>query len=204
MFDNKFPILKRTVKNFIKTGHLIYPHKRLWINHKQVKFCIKNQEFHGDVPNQKLRAKILDGNWDYDIKPIEEFEKYNVLYQRFCLNKSWSEIGVFKKREDGSNWDNYATRDSLKKRYENIDLIYEDVKSTGKLKSRYEVIKNWKYLFFERDGIIFHVDRNGQPIFAGSGWHRLCIALFLKVEKIPIQLGVIHPKGLKSLKHYRK
>jgi hypothetical protein len=42
--------------------------------------------------------------------------------------------------------------------------------------------------------IIAFIGRDGEIIFSGRGWHRLCIAKFLKVPRVPIDVLVRHSK----------
>lgn len=41
-------------------------------------------------------------------------------------------------------------------------------------------------------GILVHLTRDGQPIFANQGYQRLAIAQLANAETIPVVLGVTH------------
>jgi hypothetical protein len=90
---------------------------------------------------------------------------------------------------------------SIIKRYENLDLAFEQVKREGRLKTRKEIRAD-NYL--ENGGILIHLGPNGTPFFGGGGIHRFAMSLILELPIIPAQIGCVHISAIPFLDDFRK
>ena len=57
--------------------------------------------------------------------------------------------------------------------------------------------------FRERGGILVHIGSDGEPCFAGAGYHRFAIAKILNL-RFPAQIGCVHIEALDHLDEYRQ
>ncbi|MGH1486222.1 MAG: hypothetical protein ACRBCI_08370 [Cellvibrionaceae bacterium] len=142
---------------------------------------------------------IISGDWDEKTFPIEKHSKIKICERHFSKGLSWKKAGAYKAMkkliEEKGSFDDCISKKEIKQRYKSIDKLYKKVKSEQRLKPREEILpKNHR----EYGGILVHINRNGEPIFSGSGCHRLSIARALNLKKIPCEIGVIHPKALQS------
>jgi hypothetical protein len=196
----------RDIKNILfyqrlapKTNQLIY------INPFSIKTAIEKKPADGRSPfKRKHSAMIVSGDWDKKVYPIHKHSKIKACDLHFKDGLSWKKSGAYKImrkliKKKGS-FDNCTSKKDIKKRYKRIDKLYEKIKGDQRIKPRLEIIpENHR----EYGGILVHIDRDGQPIFSGSGCHRLSIARALNLEKIPCELGVVHSEALKS-DNYKK
>jgi hypothetical protein len=99
---------------------------------------------------------------------------------------SWKESGAYEIMnnliEKKGSFDNCISNEDIKARYKKIDELHNTIKSDQRIKPRLEIIpRNHR----EHGGILIHIGRDGQPIFGGSGCHRLSIARVLNLKKHP-------------------
>jgi hypothetical protein len=180
-----------------KTNQLIY------INPRKIKTVIEENPGDGEGKlKRKHSGLIISGDWDKNVYPIDTHSKINICHLHFTRGVSWEEAGAYRTMHElikkKGNFDGCTCLDDVKKRYEKIDHLFNEIKSNGYLSPRSEVIsKNHR----EYNGILIHIGRNGDPIFSGSGCHRLAIAKALNLKKIPCELGVVHTGALKNIKY---
>ena len=60
--------------------------------------------------------------------------------------------------------------------------------------------KNYK----EEGGILIHIGPSGELVFSETGSHRLAFAIILGIEKIPVQIGVVHKDAIPLIEKYRE
>lgn len=138
-------------------------------------------------------GKVIGGNWDLDVLDYEKVWDYQCCYEHFVLGKEWSETLVYKIILDNiainGEKDGCKNINDVINRYEKLDRIFEDVKTNGYLKSPSQVNPEKKS---EKDGIMIHFGRNGEPIFGSQGCHRFAIAKILGLKETTCMLGVVH------------
>ena len=157
---------------------------------------------------QRDSGRVIGGDWDQQENLIEIASrlKYNACIERWKLNKTWEETGIYSfmlefiKRRN-MPVDKCSTLADIVARYEQLDKLYEDIKLTGKLKTQRELNSG---CYNEEGGIFIHIGRHNQVIFGGGGIHRLAIAKILEINSIPAQLGVLHPEALRTWKAYKQ
>ncbi|SIR44073.1 hypothetical protein [Pontibacter lucknowensis] len=157
---------------------------------------------------QKDSGRVIGGDWDREenMTEISSRFKYNACIERWKLNKSWEDTGIYEFMLDfilqrNKPVDKCSTLDEILTRYKRLDQLFEHVKSTGKLKTQRELNPR---SYNEEGGIFIHIGRQNQVIFGGGGIHRLAIAKVLQLSSIPAQLGVIHPEALSTWKVYKQ
>jgi len=124
---------------------------------------------------------VVDGDWDLHQNKFEDFAVFDqtkdLLNNNNCKN-------IYS--------DRYESEKNV--RINNLITFYNDIKENG--------FKCQKTLFYEKtyiynpdgkfgDEITVAIDRDGHLVLI-NGWHRLSIARMLKVDKIPIRVGLRH------------
>ncbi len=132
-------------------------------------------------------GKVVDGDWDLCFSNLEDSKKYQIIYKKVITGCSWEESGIY---EYYSGNDKYKV---LKSRYEGLSEFINHLKSGGKFLTRQELGKK---NFRENKGILVNMDRNGEIIFTGRGFHRLAIAKALGLKSIPVALVVVHEQAV--------
>lgn len=95
-------------------------------------------------------------------------------------------------RERGSA-DGCRTLAEVISRYERLDVMFRQVCSEGRLRSRSELQRRG----FRASGEIYmHVGRGPQLLFGNGGNHRFAAARIAGLSCIPAQLGVVHPEAI--------
>jgi hypothetical protein len=191
----------RSLKNKIIYGSLAPEYAELiFINPK----AIKKYSFAWKPTDS---GKVVGGDWDDETRliKIKSRFKYKACKQRWENNISWQDTGIYDFMLDfverrGAPVDKCKTLEDIQLRYERLDELFEQVKQTGHFKTQKELNSN---CFNEEGGILVHIGRNNQLIFGGGGIHRLAIAKILKLGLIPAQIGVVHPKAIKTWKAYK-
>lgn len=144
---------------------------------------------------------VLDGDWDSNVIPLHECPKYQVCRNRFISGMSWVDAGAYdlmrKILKEKPGADGCRSMADVIKRYEEVDYLYHTVKKEGRLKSRKELRPE---NFRESGGVYVHIDRRGDIIFGGGGWHRLIVAQMAGLRSIPAQLGVVHLDAIQLFK----
>lgn len=150
-------------------------------------------------------GRVVDGDWDLNIYPLLETPKMVICRRRFVEGLDWEEAGAFelmrKSFEQEQAPDGCRTWEDVYRKYEKLDRMFVRLKENGRFYSRKKL--GVKKSFREYGGVYVHVGRSGQVIFAGGGFHRLAMALYAGIEIIPAQVGIIHPRALKSGDYYR-
>lgn len=79
---------------------------------------------------------------------------------------------------DGISWKDLPIEDAPMERYFQLDCLFKKVKQTGFFKD------------IPGDNVLIHMI-NGEPYFAGGGYHRLAIALIQGLRSIPVDVSLI-------------
>lgn len=152
---------------------------------------------------RKLRRQqsgiVRDGDWDRARTPFSETVKARSCRMHYVDGVAWEDTPLFERmlREvaAGRRPDDCDSREDVINRYQALDRIYDETRRRGRLLTKSELPD-----FFRREhgGILIHIDRDGQPLRAGGGMHRLAIAQILELPEIPAQVGVVHPEALRK------
>lgn len=153
-------------------------------------------------------GSVQGGDWDRDLIKMQDlrkhFPKIDACYLHWSDGLSWPDTGIYEVMLDiiatRGRTDGCRSLKDIQDRYKRLDKVFATVRRDKRLKVMSEVNPE---NFREEGGVYFHIGRDGNPIFGGGGHHRLAIALILGIERIPAQLGVIHPAALETLGAYR-
>jgi len=164
-----------------------------------------------DEINHRVVAKNLPRGWGIPSYPVffggrrvryikidkVDASKYKelALYRHFGEGKSWDASGYIEimldRARDGKIEDGCADRESVLRRCEALDELWEDVRSRGELRSHTE-FSNAKS---EIGGIQVMVRPDGSFAKIGGGNHRLMIAKIAGVQWVPVYFGAVHVGG---------
>jgi len=150
---------------------------------------------HRVIP-EKLRGKILEGDWDVSHYRFDSFYIYKSIKERIIDKKEWSETIFYDRHLDIVNnrhlydnkvyW-NIVGEETLMDRCNYIDGLISDIEENGYLLN---LQKRTDLLY---DEINVNIGRKGMYLFQ-DGRHRLSIAKLLKIDKIPVLVLARHKK----------
>ena len=142
-------------------------------------------------------GKVIGGDWDLRVMPLDEMDKIAVLNRRYRDGVDWHEAGgvalmmeLIAKR---GVCDGCRTLPEVEARYRGVDRLHAELSASRSMRTRAELLG---LSFREKRGIYVHIGRDGQPIFGGGGCHRLGIARLLDLDRIPVQVGAVHPLAI--------
>lgn len=145
---------------------------------------------------------VLRGDWDLSTAPIESVAKFSACVEHWKYGKPWEDTGIFELMQrllhEKGSVDRCRDLDDVRRRYEELDRIFERVKTEGRFRTSVElkdVVASARHR--EPHGIIIHVDRHGMPIHGVGGSHRLAMASVLELSAVPARVGVVHPAALR-------
>jgi hypothetical protein len=141
-------------------------------------------------------GRVIAGDWDLNQVSLFNQDFFNptfiLAYRKFELGLTWEESGLVDLRFSKLGRMG-VTRAEILRDYEKLDAIEERIKNEGKFPR--DPANTGK---FELGGISIHIDRTGKPVFGGGGSHRLALAKFYQMERVPGKMGVIHRKVLQQ------
>lgn len=154
---------------------------------------------------------VVAGDWDREVFPLESGSAFLSCREHWINKVPWEQTGRYEvmlkeiQRQE-KPVSGCSTLEDIVARYERLDKIYETIRKERRFRTREEKSgrKGIYRLLNKEDDVIICIDRNGMPMLAGDGQHRISIARILELPVIPATLGVVHPRGLKYLDSYRK
>lgn len=172
--------------------------ERIWVNLKDCPGAAKA------VFKGRDSGRVVASDWDQDIQPLLEIPKVAYAIRKWTTDSTWEEVGAYdymmRMISKHGRYDGCSTREDVLERYQNLDRIFEMVSERKAISPTTEYLEGG---FGEVGGMIFHVDRNGAPLFGLAGHHRLAMALALDIFYVPAVIGVVHPNGLSAISHLR-
>jgi hypothetical protein len=195
-------VLKKDLNNILRYG-LNAPRfcETIWINPQEVEEIIYSSEIQRMTGNSRHEASGSVVEWNLTDKPApltNEF-RYNYCIEHWKYGKPWEELGVFDYMATTKKYGNWSG-EQIEERFRMLDRAFEEIRNMGRLKTRKEIDPG---NFREKDGILIHIGKAGQPYFGGGGFHRLAMAKVLEFDSIPACLGVIDKNALSKLKQLR-
>lgn len=132
--------------------------------------------------------------------------KHAACVAHFRDGIDWEDTGIFefsaKVIDRDGQLDGCKTPDDVRRRYDGLDQLFEQVRSEGRLRTANELDPE-STPGEERDGIFLHVGPGGTLLSGAGGIHRLAISQVLDLPVAPAQLGCVHPDGLSALDQLR-
>jgi len=171
----------------------------IWVPTQSVTDWYKPDPANG-APQFRRRhsGMVADGDWDFSRKPFGSHIKLNSIRDHYQRGVPWQQTKLFdwmmRQIAEKGQIDSCRSKEDLVARYERLDRIYKEVQRTGSLRPHGSVNETRG----EHGGILVHIARDGTPLRDGGGMHRFAIAHILEIDRVPAQLGVIHPAAVKS------
>jgi len=176
------------------------PEKIFWISPDRIIYhtnYIKKGDdnihfIHRVFPSNKMRGKVIDGDWDITNYKFTDLDIYQAFKQRINEGVAWQDTNFYKINlsyiESGKIRWGCITKDEFDKRCSNFDSLIDSIKTKG-----YQLNRNNYSNNVEFDEIDVNIGRNGDFLFQ-NGRHRLSIAKILGIKKIPVMVFVRHKK----------
>ena len=166
----------------------------------------KEHQTYFPATRRSVSGKVQGGDWDLEPRDaIENIPRYRFCTMRWEKNIPWVDTGVYeymlREIERKGSVDGCYNLDDIIIRYEKLDELFEHIKKTRKLKTQKELNSS---AFNEEGGILFHIDRDNRLIFGAGGMHRFSMAKILRLERIPAQVGLLHPEALNCWREHKK
>lgn len=180
--------------------------ERIWINPKdctKALFTIQNINL-----GQGVSGWVDETIWiqkDACQIPITNVKKIQFCIDHWVNGVAWKDTGIYDlmesvRIENGGIVDGCKNMDDIIKRYDNLDVIYNQIEKEGRFRTMKEQnLKNFR----ESGGIIIHVGPEGELFLGVGGTHRFVIALILGLN-LPAQIGCVHPGSIPLLPKLRQ
>lgn len=177
--------------------------ERIWVNPQDCAGCVVGL---GD----RHSAKVIDSGWPPPggrLRKVEDLVKIQSCRDHWVKGIPWEETGLFNvleeeiKKHPRSCFDDCRNREDLRRRYNQLDVLFEEIKRERAVKKQ-EEIDRW--VFREKEGVYFHLGPGGSLFFGGGGCHRFAIALILGLTRIPAKIGCVHVTAFPRLRKFRE
>lgn len=200
-----YPLIRVGVRvgTWIRCGHRyraeIDPLRLVWVNPREI------TKRAGSFSLWLLAADVRSGDWDRSV--IEVGSKNDTLIglsERFADGKPWKATRYYqarlKKINDTGSWKDCNSGSDLLAHCKALDSLYQNIKEKGYKtqreiqRSQYSDPKMQGHTFFippELREVWIDIDRAGDFILR-EGRHRLFIAKFLEIDRIPVRIVVRH------------
>lgn len=150
-----------------------------------------------------LLSPVLDGEWDKDVIPLDQYDLHSSLLNHFDEGKNWEETefynrvrNQFEEDKNLSKW-GCSSFQQFKNRLDLLDELYDRIETEG-YKTQSQLRKEGQNLFDinyaimpERHEITVNIGRKGEMILA-DGRHRLTIAKSIGISAVPVRVKVRH------------
>lgn len=178
--------------------------ERIWVSPRECKYALYGGNIISGSKNRNS-ATVVSLPWPVqDAIPIFEIEKFKYCYQHWVDGVNWNDTGAYEYMLDEikkrGQFDGCRNLDDVKKRYEKLDRIYNQIKEKGRLLTRIELNPN---NFREKGGIMINIGPDGQPWLSLTGIHRFSIAHILNI-RFPAMIGYVHVDAIPYLQKYRQ
>lgn len=197
---NKIINKKYLIENYYKSKLLIE------VNPLEISYYLPVGEVIEGVYHKRCYDKMIcEGKWKSQIKLIDEHRKTKGMYELFKENGQYNKTKAYKQHVCELKSDQLNTKneppgevlDSMKKirdYYCNNFELYNRIKYNGFISQRH-LGKNLQY----EVGIV--IDKDGEIYRFGNGYHRMAIARYLKLSKIPVAVRLIHRDWYEYCRH---
>ncbi len=144
-------------------------------------------------------GEIHGGDWDRRARSFDDYLIYNSLKNRFVHGYEWDETEQFERAREtidagGSCWHGCRSLSDLRDRCAYLDALYTDIKDHGYTpQSELEVRRHENASIYPPSlrEISVAIGRNGELILL-DGRHRVSIVKIVGVDRIPIQIAIVH------------
>lgn len=143
-------------------------------------------------------GSVVGGEWDQReyLVPFEDTPKYQGVRAHFEEGVPWEQTELFDIlltiMEQRPMIDGCTTEADLHEQYEEVDRLYERISKNGyRRRTELEGMNGLRDILNEI-GVV--IDRDGNFLFLGSGWHRLSIAKILDIDLVPVRVVLRHKR----------
>ena len=144
-------------------------------------------------------GEIHDGDWDLRARPFDDYLIYNSLKNRFVHGYEWDETEQFQQARETiyageSCWHGCRSLSGLNARCSYLDELYTDIDENGYTpQSELTVRRHENACLYPPSlrEISVAIGRDGELILL-DGRHRLSIVKIVGVDRIPIQIAIVH------------
>jgi hypothetical protein len=171
--------------------------ERLWVDPAQI-------ESTGKIASSKQSGQVIH-TWPHEaLSPLLDSPSIKACLQHWRDGLPWEQTGIIEQMlkaiEQNGKVDRLRTEEDVRIRYEELDRLFFETSKDMRLKTRSELVPG---NFREEGGILVHIGPEGKPVFGRKGHHRLAMALCLRLQSIPVQIGVVHDSAIGELKRFR-
>lgn len=199
----------RDIKNYIKHGPSAPKFaERIWIipDDKTMFLTAASMRKYIGMSNQEASGRVIEFSWPVEKAiPVCKLTKIKMCLEHWRNGISWEDTGIYEYMEkmilEYGEHDGCKNTDDLIKRYEKLDILFEQARQEGRLRTWEELNPN--HADKRRDSGFVHIGPKGKHYWAGAGQHRLAIGYILKIP-LPAQIGCIHFSALPYLHQLRK
>lgn len=147
----------------------------------------------------RLYGLTYGGEWDLECPPIESIGAVRGIEAYFFDEDPDPLFEVYEAHisQHGTAW-GHTTVDSFDERLREIESLYDSINERG-YRSQRELARdpdlaasNNEPVPIELNEVTVNLDRNGNPLYAGFGAHRLAIARILELDEIPVIVASRH------------
>ncbi len=187
-------VISKDISNYVTFGSgapRLY--ERIWVDPRMCRSM--TTEFQWDD-----FGTVVGGDWDLNTAPLLQDPRFSAAVAHWRDGIPWASTGIYDHvlqtiakyghhYGPGRNW---TSHDDVVRRYQDLDEIFGHVNQQGRFKTQAELSR---LHFREAGGVLFHIDRELNPVFGGWGAHRLAIAITTDLPVIPAWVGVVHRKS---------
>lgn len=193
----RFIQLRQMKQKVLGYTALAAPFKILYINPSEI------NHYTLDFNTYRVYSKIKGGDWDTSTQKFDNLAKFKAIKKKHEEKIGWEETEIYDEMmgviEKKGVIDGCRNKQDLKKRYNEIGTLYENIKNNGYKESR-SLSEGERKNKGDINNICVNIARDGKFIFQGDGFHRLSIAKVLDLDKIPVQVALRH----KEWQHHRE
>jgi hypothetical protein len=201
--------VKRTIKRYVlrardTTNALRYgPNapkyaELIWVRPSEIRHALV-----GRSDYVRCSGKVIDIEARFRRTDLESTPRMQSSFAHWVDGVPWEDTRDYAVMLDairrGKDWAGCRSEDDLGRRYESLDAVFEQARSSRRLKTRKELDPK---AFREEGGILVCIGGQGEPLLY-DGFHRLAIALILDLPIVPAQLGYVDRNAVDSLEWYR-
>lgn len=185
------------------------PRKVLWVDPSEIEYIV---DVEGTSFYTERMGRVTGGDWDLSKKRFENKEPYKSLYAHFVKGVDWEDTMLYKNLAQADNPRLASTSEELDQRFQKIDKIYHNIRSSGYM-TQEELIdcENKETVLLSNDAVPpnlneigVNIGRNGQILWSHRGMHRLAIAKILSLNEVPVQVLNRHQEWQNLREELRK
>ena len=142
---------------------------------------------------------IRAGDWDREGFDWTDHTVFRAAGQRIHDGVPWSATGDYRRLlrilAERGEYEGCRTQADIDRRLAGWDAMIDEIRRSGRMRPRSALNPG---NFRERGGIEVAIGRDGDILFAGSGYHRLSVAWHLDLPAIPVCVVLVHREAVIS------